>query len=211
MGLAFLFLFAAAVFAAIVRWARPDRRAGVLLLAALLAGGGGYVVQGSPFLGGRATPPRANHPAADPLFAQEREIWLGKVGPEADLLASADRFIAQGSPDYAVGVLRGAISRTPRNMDLWLGLGNALATYADGSVTPAARFAFVRAAEIAPDHPAPPYFLGLAYAASGDFGSAARIWRILLERTPADAPYRKLVEIRLDMLARLQAMATAGG
>lgn len=211
MGLAFLFLFAAAVFAGAVWWARPARRPGVLLLAALLVGGTGYVAQGSPFLKGSPTPPRANHPAGDPLFAAERGIWLGKVGAEADLLASADRLIADGSPDYAVGILRGAVARTPRSMDLWLGLGNALATYADGAVTPPARFAFMRAAELAPRHPAPPYFLGLAYAANGDLDTAEGIWRGLLAASPPDAPYRKLIALRLDMLSRLRGMATAPG
>ena len=207
MGLLVALVLAAATFAGLIWRARSDRRAGVLLLAALLVASLGYVVQGSPFLAGSPTPPRANHPAADPLFAAERTIWLGKVGPEADLLASADNLIARGSPDYAVGILRSAIERTPKNMDLWLGLGNALATYADGNVTPAARYAFGRAAALAPRHPAPPYFLGLAYAAAGDFDTADRIWRALLAETPPDAPYRKLIELRIEMLTRLRGMA----
>ena len=207
MGLLIALVLAAAIFAGLVWRARPDKKAGVLLLAALLVASLGYVVQGSPFLAGSPTPPRANHPASDALFAAERAIWLGKVGPEADILASADTLIARGSPDYAVGVLRSAIEKTPNNMDLWVGLGNALATYADGNVTPAARYAFGRAAALAPRHPAPPYFLGLAFAAAGDFDAAERIWRLLLADTPPDAPYRKLIEVRIEMLARLRTMS----
>lgn len=209
MGWILFLVLAAIMFAALLRSGRPDRRGATLLLGALLAAAAGYAWQGRPGLAGSPTPPRANHPASDPLFAAERELWLGSVGPEADLLASADRFIAQGSPDYAVGVLRGAIARAPEDMALWVGLGNALATYADGGVTPAALYAFRRAAAIAPNHPAPPYLLGLAYAEGGDFDAADRIWRGLLATAPPDAPYRPIVAERLATLSRLRAIAEA--
>jgi len=209
MGALIALLLAAATFAGVIAWGRPARGPGVLLLAALLLAGAGYVAQGRPALGGSPTPPRAGRIAGDPLFAAERTIWLGKVGPEADLLASADTWIARGSPDYAVGILRGAVARAPGSMALWLGLGNALATHADGNITPAARYAFGRAAAIAPAHPAPLYFLGLAYAANGQFDLAERVWQALLAATPADAPYRRLILLRLGMLGRLRQLESA--
>lgn len=210
MTLLLLLLIALAVLAALLWAARPGPQGRMLLMAALLTAGAGYVWQGRPTLAGSPTAPRANHPAADPLFASEWKRWLGGVGPEADLLSSADMLIAGGAPDYAIGILRGGIARSPRSMALWIGLGNALATYADGSLTPAARFAYLRAAALAPDHPAPGYFLGLAYASEGDFAGAERQWRAVLTRLPATSPFRALIETRLALLARLRAMAGAG-
>ena len=209
MALLFLFLMALAIFAGLWWRARPGAPGRMLILATLLAAAAGYVWQGSPFLRGSPTAPRANHPNADPLFARERLVWLGRVGPEADLLASADMLIGQDSADYAVGILRGALSRTPNNMDLWIGLGNALATYADGSVTPAARYCFERAAALAPHHPAPRFFLGLAYLGAGDLDQTERLWRAALADLPPGAPTRKLLQDRLALLARLRAALTA--
>jgi tetratricopeptide (TPR) repeat protein len=207
MGLLFFALLAAILFAALLWRARPTRPAATAIAAALLLAGVGYAWQGRPFLPGR---PAAASPArsfADPLFAAERRLWLGSVGPEADQLAGADTLIAGGSADYAVGVLRGAVARTPNDMALWIGLGHALVAYADGAVTPAARFCFARAAAIAPRHPAPRYFLGLALLTGGDIDGAERLWRALLADLPADGGPHRLLEARLGTLARLRAVA----
>lgn len=204
-GWLILFALAALTLLAVVLVARPKRGAIELLAAALLLGIAGYAWQGTPALPGKPTAPRANHPASDTLFADERRVWLGRVGPENELLDAADTFIKNGDPDYAIGVLRGGINRAPDSMILWLGLGNALVTYADGSVTPAARFAFERASTLAPKHPAPAYFLALDYAQMGDLDSAEKIWRALLATSPADAPWRPLIAEKLAVLARVRA------
>lgn len=205
MGWLMLLLLGGATLAVLILVARPTRGAIGLLCATLLIAVAGYAWQGRPALPGKPTPPRANHPASDTLFAQERTIWLEQVGPEAQLLDAADSFIRNGDPDYAIAILRGGISRAPDSMMLWLGLGNALVTYADGMVTPAAQYAFEHASALAPRHPAPGYFLGLAYAQMGDLDSAERLWRGVLANSPADAPWRPLVEQRLALLAKIRA------
>ena len=87
----------------------------------------------------------------------------------------------------------------PGDPQLWIGLGNALVDHA-GVLTPAAEFAFERAAELAPGHPAAPFFLGLALARSGDRAGAVKLWRKMLAEAPADAGWRPLVE---DAIAAL--------
>jgi cytochrome c-type biogenesis protein CcmH/NrfG len=72
-------------------------------------------------------------------------------------------------------------------------------------VTPAAQYAFDHAAALAPKHPAPGYFLGLAYAQEGDLNTAERLWRGVLSNSPADAPWRPLVEERLGVIAKIRA------
>jgi cytochrome c-type biogenesis protein CcmH len=70
-------------------------------------------------------------------------------------------------------------------------LGNTLVGHSDGLITPAAQFAFQKAAKISPEHPGPPFFMGLALAQSGKLVEARAIWAELLRRAPADAPIGK--------------------
>jgi tetratricopeptide (TPR) repeat protein len=203
-GWLILFLLAAVTLGLLILVVRPKRGALELLAAALMVGIAGYAWQGSPALPGKPTAPRANRPAADTLFADERRIWLGTVGPEVALLDAADNLIKSNDPDYAIAVLRGGINRAPDSMILWLGLANALVTYADGTVTPAARYAFEHASTLAPGNPAPAYFMALDYAQMGDLDTAEKVWRAILATSPADAPWRPIIDEKLAVLARVR-------
>ena len=105
-------------------------------------------------------------------------------------------------------MLRSAIRQSPRDADLWVALGNALVGHGDGFISPAAQFAFQRAADIAPDHPGPPFFMGLALAQSGRLVEARTVWAQLLAQAPKEASYRADLEQRL---ARLDGMIAAQG
>ena len=204
MGWLILITLVAATLAGLLFAARPARRTVELVAALLLVAVAGYAWQGHPALSGSPTTARATHPPQDVLFAAERVRWLGKVGPDAQALDTADAFIQNGDAAYAIGVLRGELSRRPNSMILWIGLGNALVSYADNAVTPPARFAFERAAKLAPAHPAPVYFLALELAQSGDIETAERMWRSLLATTPADAPWRPWVEEKLAIVEQMR-------
>jgi cytochrome c-type biogenesis protein CcmH len=204
-GWVILALLAAVTLGLLILIVRPRRGAMELLAAALMVGVAGYAWQGSPALPGKPTPPRANHKPSDTLFAAERRIWLGTVGPEVQVLDAADNLIKSNDSSYAIAVLRGGIQRAPDSMILWLGLANALVTYADGSVTPAARYAFEHASKLAPGNPAPAYFMALDYAQMGDLDTAERVWRAVLATSPADAPWRPIIDEKLMILARVRA------
>jgi cytochrome c-type biogenesis protein CcmH/NrfG len=171
-----------------------------LLGTALLLALAGYAWQGRPDLPGRPTPPAANRARADSAFATLRPMMFEQFTGDAQVLVTADAFHRQGLDDYAVGILRSALQRRPRSADLWTGLGNALVETADGLVTPAAELAFRRAAVASPLHPGPRYFLGMAYARSGQLELARAQWAGLLARTPADAPWRADLATRLALL-----------
>ena len=87
--------------------------------------------------------------------------------------------------------------------DRRLTLGNALVGHSNGLLTPASQYAYQKAATLSPDHPAPPFFLGLALATSGQLQQARAIWAELLERSPPDAAWREDLTSRL---ARIDAL-----
>lgn len=179
--------------------------------AALLLGVAGYAWQGSPSLGGSPTPPKpaAEQPGKD--FPKSPEGMVAKVGSDADVLTAAQNLHDRGLDAYAIATLRAALNQRPSSADLWVGLGNALITYSDGLISPAARLAFERAAKLSPTHPGPPYFLGLAYAQAGQFEQAIAIWQALLDRTPERAPWRRELEQRLAEVRGAQGQMGASG
>ena len=84
---------------------------------------------------------------------------------------------------------------------LWVGLGNALVDHA-GVITPAAEFAYSRAAKLAPWSPAPPFFRGVALLRSGERDAALETWKAVLASAPAEAGWRPLVEDGVAMIER---------
>ncbi|HVX99053.1 MAG TPA: c-type cytochrome biogenesis protein CcmI [Pseudorhodoplanes sp.] len=80
-------------------------------------------------------------------------------------------------------------------------LGEALTAAANGIVTSEAKTAFERAAAADPNGEKAQFFLGLAAEQDGRSKEAADIWRRLLARADAGAPWRPAVE---QALARLQ-------
>lgn len=170
-----------------------------LLAAALLLGIAGYAWQGSPGLAGSPKAPPAD--MAGPPLDQLPEFRVATVGGSADVLAAADGLVQRGMNSYAIAIIKAGLNRNANDADLWVGLGNSLVVHADGMMSPAAQLAFDRAAKIAPDHPGPPFFMGLAYAQSGNLDQAETIWRQLLARAPADASWRADLEQRLAGIA----------
>lgn len=190
---------------ALFRWGRLPKGGMELVGAALFVGVAGYAWQGSPALPGKPTPPAENAQVPDNGFMQEREkMGMSSVGGDAQVLASADSFHQRGLDLYSIGIIKGELSRRPNSPDLWVGLGNALVIHGKGMMNPAAQLAFERAGKLAPDHPGPPFFLGLAYAQAGQLDRAAKVWVDLLARSPADAPWRPELEQRLYEIAKMQ-------
>jgi cytochrome c-type biogenesis protein CcmH len=116
---------------------------------------------------------------------------------------TADAFARHGQYADAAGILLGAVDKNPKDADAWLALANALVGHAEGTLSPAALYAYRNAAIAAPNHPGPPFFLGLAMAQSGRFADARSLWADLLASTPPDAPWRADLQ---DRLTRLDAL-----
>ena len=195
-----------AVFAALVWLLKLPRNGWEWTGAALLLGLAGYALQGSPGQPGSPKPPVENPGTADAALIAQRQAMGSAFGSGQSWLIVADGLSRQGQFGAAAQVLRTAVRQSPKDADLWVALGNALVSHGNGFISPAAQFAFQRAATISPTHPGPPFFMGLALAQSGRLAEARAIWARLLEQAPKEASYRGDLESRL---ARLDAMIGA--
>jgi cytochrome c-type biogenesis protein CcmH len=178
-------------------------RGSILMLAAsaMLFGCIGYVVQGSPAV--PDSPREAGSLQAPIPLTDMRHAFFGNFTGEESWLSISEALARSGDTEEAVGVLQNAIGKYPRNAQLWVGLGNALVDHA-GVLTPASEYAYQRAAELAPGHPAPLFFMGLALARSGDGQGALALWKEVLARAPADADWRPMVEDAVAALSPKQ-------
>lgn len=167
--------------------------------AALVFGAAGYALQGSPGLAG--SPARGS--AARDVFplTEARHAFFGQFTAAESWLRISEALARDGEFADSVGVLQNAAKRYPGDAQLWIGLGNALVDQGRG-VTPPAELAFRRAAEIAPGHPAPAFFYGLALARSGDREGALTLWRSVLADAPPNASWRPLVEQGVTALSQ---------
>jgi cytochrome c-type biogenesis protein CcmH len=194
-------LLALAAFGMIAVLLRAPRGSWELVGSALLLGVAGYALQGAPSQPGspKAAVERiAGADAAAGIAAREK---LAKDNPMGDKhIVIADALARHGQFADAAEVLRGAVERDPANAEAWLAMGNALVGHAEGTISPAAIFAYSAAARAAPNSAGPPFFLGLAMIQSGRLGEGRAMWADLLARSPADAPWRADLEKRLGEL-----------
>jgi len=208
MGWITLVLLVAIALGLLWRFGELRGRTLELVGAALFVGVTGYALQGSPAqpgspVEGESAPAKVN---VKEMVAQ-RAMRTG-YGDEAAWLDMSSALIRNGSTESAAQVLQGAIKKNPKSADLWVGLGNALVAHGGGAISPSAEFAFQRAAALSPEHPGPPFFLGLALAQQGRGAEAGQIWRGLLARSPENAPWRADLEQRLTDIGEMPTAPT---
>jgi cytochrome c-type biogenesis protein CcmH len=103
-----------------------------------------------------------------------------------------------GRADDAIQAYRNALNYGGDKPGLRADLGEVLAATAGGVVTAEAKAEFERAHAADADEPKANYFLGLAAEQDGRKADAAAIWRAMLDKAPADAPWRSLVTASLS-------------
>jgi len=211
MSWVLLIVLGALAFGAMILLGMP-RRGWEAAGAALLFGLAGYALQARPGLPG-AQQQAASKDLGDPAAIVEARKALagGDAAPGSNWLIIGDAFARNGQYAEAAEVLLGAVEKKPNDAEAWLALANALVGHADGTLTPAALYAYRNATAAAPDHPGPPLFLGMALASSGRLVEARTVWAKLLAATPADAPWRADLAERLAALDAFIARQEATG
>lgn len=208
MTWALVILTALAAFALAVLLRAP-RKGWEAIGAALLVGIAGYAFQASPGLPG--APKQAAEQAAKSgaaLVEARQQLAQAQASGQGlnRWMVIGDALARNGQYGEAAGVILGAVERDPKSVDAWLAMANALVGHAEGNLTPAAFYAYGRAAQADPAHPGPPFFLGLGLAQSGKLAEARGLWAELLARSPKDAPWRADLAERLQRLDAFIAM-----
>lgn len=107
-----------------------------------------------------------------------------RVGRFADAAQAFARAVELNAPDAALSS----------------DYGEALVVANDGMITQEARKAFDRALEISPGYPKASFYRAVADAQDGKTQQARAVFTALLEKAPADAPWRQAVERQLAAL-----------
>ncbi|WBH15562.1 tetratricopeptide repeat protein [Sphingomonas radiodurans] len=196
---------------AVLRLIGLPRGYGRFVVIALAIGAAGYAVQQRAALPGHPVTAKTRAIEVDPGMVAFRSMILPGTAQSRATLAQADADLRQGNSASAVARLLEATRRNPRDVALWTGLGSALTAHDAGQMSPAARFAFQRAWQIAPRDPGPPFFLGLALVQSGDLPAAKVAWLRALALAPRDAAYRVDIAERLVVIDDFQAMIAGEG
>lgn len=201
MAWLFVLIFAFIALGLLWRFGKLPRAGLELALAAAFVGIAGYVWQGAPSQPGSPVMSKAAAMTPpDMALMTARGATMDRYGDAAKVVEFADTLDRLGLTREAVIAVKTGMRKEPNNVDLWVALGNALVVHGGGTLSPAAEFAFQRGAQISPEHPAPPFFMGLALANSGRAEDAGQVWRGLLARTPKDAPWRADLEARLTAI-----------
>jgi tetratricopeptide (TPR) repeat protein len=199
MGWLWLALLGVGAFAILWR-AGLARRLWAFAGAALMLGAAGYVWQGSPTMPGFPVSPDTQPIVVEPEITTLRGDMFGRFTEDDAYMMASDAMLRSGDAGRAAIVLLGGIRKMPASVELWTGLGTAYAAHDGNHVSPASLFAFERAIQLAPLHPAPHFFLGLAYVRAGDLQAARAQWQRALTLSPPSAEYRKAIALRLALL-----------
>lgn len=209
MGWVIALALGALVAAAVILIGRVPRIGWELVGAALLFGVAGYAWQGQPTLAGA---PRSAAARAQPFneqLADQRRALGERYGQAGKWLMMSDGMARAGNTQDAANVLISGLRESPRDPNLWVGMGNALVAHGGGILSPSAEYSYRQAMTLAPDDVSAPYFYGLALANSGQLDGAAKLWTALAARLPKDSALYAEIATKLGMIERAR-MAQPG-
>jgi len=172
--------------------APPMQRRAVATAALLVVSFGTaltYLSLGSPTLPGQPLASREQNQSIEALIAQVESHLARNPNDGRGWEVIAPIYLRIGRIDDAIKARRNALSLNGETSERQAGLGEALVAASDGKLTPEARKAFERAAELDAGNIKARYFIGVAAEQDGRPAAAAEIWRAMLAGAPADAPW----------------------
>lgn len=162
-----------------------------------------YFTYGSPELPDQPLAPRL----ANLESTRQIDVLIKKVearlqshpgdGQGWDVIAPV--YFKQHRYNDAANAYANALRLLGESSDRLTGHGEALVMASNGIVTEPARKSFQRALVNENFLPKAQFWLGMAEEQDGDFGEASRIWRKMLAKGAANAPWRGPVEQRLEL------------
>ncbi len=179
---------------------RPRRGHWELIVAALLVGTTGYALQGRATLEGA---PRFSTTAASRFDQTEADVRVSltdRFGPGAKWMTMSDAFSRSGDTEAGANVILSGLKESPKDPNLWVGLGNALVTHNGGILSPAAEYAYRQAMRYDKQGIASRFFYGLSLARSGQLQPAKEIWVELLPLLPETHPLHAQVQRNIGMI-----------
>ena len=179
--------------------------------AALLFGLAGYALQGNPGYAGAPKDTAPEVSEANFAMVDGRREFFNPDSVPSRFVTVSDAFARKGQYGDAANMLGNAVEENPNDVEAWVALGNALIEHADGSLTPAALFAYSKAEQLAPRNPGAPYFLGIGLLRNGRPGEARAVWADLLEQAPEEAAWRPQLAERIERLDALIAQMSVQG
>jgi hypothetical protein len=177
-----------------------------LVGAAMMLGAIGYSIQGRPGLAGVSAQGQRERRTIDPGLKELRQAMFGRFNFEESYFVAADALLSSGAVAPAAQVMLGGVYKAPKSAALWTWLGMMLVEKDGGTLSPAAKLAFEQGMRLAPKHPGPVFFYGLALARTNDFARTRELWLRALALTPRDASFRQDIAARLVLVDRLLEM-----
>ena len=203
-------LLALSALAALIVLGKAARKSWEALAAALIFGFIGFFWQARPELPGAPKQVEAPQGKVGAGLVTVRQQLSGQGAiAQNHWVMTADALTRQGDFSNAAGLLLGAIEESPRDAQAWLALANNLVGHADGTLTPAALYAYRKAGEADPQAAGPPFFLGLMLIQNGRPQEGRAIWAALLARTPESTPWRQGLAERVALLDQMIAQDVA--
>lgn len=210
MGWVPVVLLVLALGAALYPFARRDKGALQFLAAAMLLALAGYSWQGKPGQAGSPKSAEAPRTVPDDDFAILHPDLLGRFDRAFAWMQMADADRRNGNPLGSAQILESAVRANPRSYSLWTAYGYSLVAVSDNQMSPASQLAFERAYRLAPNHPGPAFFYGLALARGGNWDSAEQVWTQTLQGLGSEFPlYRTVIQERLAAIRQARSSGTA--
>lgn len=148
---------------------------------------------------------QAEERVAREAIAREAEELARRLETEPNDVAAwielGGRMMALDRAGEASEAYARAVGLTGGDPDITGLYAEALVAAGSGMVTQEARLAFERVLAQRPDDPRARFYLGLERSQAGDLPAALDRWTSLLADSPADAPWRGLVEEQVRMTA----------
>jgi cytochrome c-type biogenesis protein CcmH len=120
-------------------------------------------------------------------------------------------YLRLGRFEDAVNARRKLLALNGENAERQSDLGEALTAAANGIVTSDAKSAFERSLALDPGQSKAQFYMGMAAEQDGDRVQAAAIWRDMISKAPADAPWLPVVRDALARVGDEQPIASSPG